>query len=511
MNLERSLLHGYFPAEVPPSFSTRRFAAEASGLTPASKRKWTSPTRFSLARAGGLRRATELPNPLAQIEIATLVSSNWRYFQRLSARSPISISRPVVSRSRSLQYRIGFADKPEAAVSRMPGGKVTLRTDVSQFYPSIYTHAVDWAVRGKASAKSNIHAPHVGRQLDTALQDSRSGQTVGLSIGPETSWLASELVLARVDRAICIEFPGIHKRAFRFIDDMTVFASSQGEAFDVLSRYERHLAEYELVLNPTKTSVIDGLVPPESPWVTSLRQVRYRDDTDQLLVHDLIDLFSMAIDFARAYPTDAVLSYAIKRCDPFPAGKRSWPVYRDLVIASIATDPSTLRHVYAVLIFARAHGLPVDNDRLVETLNEACATHAQLDHGFEVAWLLTILRDLDLPLDSNAALQIATMEDNCSLVLLMDRLEAEPSLQSSIDLNGAVRRAETADALSSPDWLLAYEFRSAGWCAPKKWDSIVQWKELKARGVRFLVPAAITSKTASIRRRRPAFINTWNY
>ncbi len=131
VRFERSLAHGYFPAEVPPSFSTAAFATKASGLTQVAGRPRTNPVRFSLARAGGLRRATELPNPLAQIKLASLCSKNWRDLQRLTARSPISLSRPLVGRGGSLRYKAVLGKKPEIAVSRMPGGSGTLLTDVA--------------------------------------------------------------------------------------------------------------------------------------------------------------------------------------------------------------------------------------------------------------------------------------------------------------------------------------------------------------------------------------------
>jgi len=393
----------------------------------------------------------------------------------------------------------------------MPGGSSTLKTDVSQFYPSIYTHAVDWAVRGKATAKKHMRVRHLGTLLDEALRESRSGQTVGLSIGPETSWLASEVLLARVDAAICRECPQIAKRGFRFVDDMTFYSSSAGEAYEVLARYEILLADFELILNPTKVRVLDGLEPPEAPWVTPLRQVRYRDDNDAHLVNDLVDLFSLAMDAAVRHPTEAVLSYAIKRCDPFPGGLESWPIYRDLTLASISRDASTLRHVYPILVFAKSRGLDVGNDRLVEVLNEACEAHATLDHGFEVAWILTILRDLALPLDASAAQRVASMDDNCSLVLLMDMFQLSADLRGAVDMSSAIRRAEAADALSSDDWLLAYEFRAARWCAPKKWDDIPQWKELNTAKVRFLVSQSATTPRSRLRRRRPAFMPSWSY
>jgi hypothetical protein len=393
----------------------------------------------------------------------------------------------------------------------MPGGKVTLRTDISQFYASIYTHAVDWAVRGKAAAKKSRRVKVLGTELDARLRESRDGQTVGISIGPDTSWLVSELVLARVDEQLCRSHPRLRTRAFRVVDDMTFYASSLGEAHDVLADYQHLLAEFELALNPTKVAVVDGLEPARAPWVSTLRQLRYREDRDDLLASDVMDVFASAFDLRQRYPTDGVLSYAIKMCDPFPGGTHSWPIYRDLVLASVSQEPSTLRHVYQVLTFAKGHGLDVNDDRLVQVLNEACAHHARYDHGYEVSWILTILRELFLPLDSDAAQLVAEMEDNASLVLLADMLLADPLLYGAINFDSAVKRAERKGALSTSDWLLAYQLRRRRWCGPKKWDGIVQWQELNRADVDFLLARSASSTRRRLTRRRPAFIPTWSY
>ncbi len=494
------------------SFTSSTFAAAITSLTPLPGTHVTSPVKFSLARAGGVRRLTELPNPLAQLRLSQVCAQNWRSLQRLTARSPISISRPVLRRSiRSMAPLQDLFKGPVVAVSRMSGARATLRTDISQFYPSIYTHAVDWAIRGKLTAKKARHARVLGTEIDACLRDARDGQTVGISIGPDTSWLVSEMVLARVDERLLRSHPRLKDHGFRVVDDMTYYASSIGEAHDVLAEYQQHLAEYELALNPAKVQIVDALVLPHTQWVSALRQMRYRHDRDALLSNDIIDIFSLAFELRQRWPMDGVLSYAIKMCDPFPGGDASWPMYRDLVLAAVSQEPSTLRHVYQVLTFAKGHGLAVDTDRLVEVLNDVCRHHARYNHGYEVSWVLTILRELNLPLDSATAQVVADMEDNASLVLLADLLLADPVLRGRVDFQTAVKRAEREGALSTSDWLLAYELRRAKWCPPKKWDGIVQWQELHRMGVNFLLPSAVSTTRRRLRRRRPNFISTWQY
>lgn len=468
MSTELALRRGYLPREVPPSFSTEEFAQKIGSIgLPSSVVQETYPTRFSIARVGGVRRMTEIPNPFSQEAITRLCSSNWRTLQRITALSPISLSRPVRrSKYRWLSPVGDRAARPHDIVHRMPGGVVTLKTDVSQFYSSIYTHAVDWAVRGKAIAKKRRSDGSLGAKLDKALRFSRGGQTVGLSIGPDTSWLIAEILMGRVDRKFCTDDDWIEDHAFRFGDDLTLFARSRAHAETALANYADCLADFELSLNPSKVQVIDGLEHPDRPWVIRLRQMRYRSDSVKHLSLDLIDLFASAFEFASQNPSDGVLSYAIKRCDPFPA-EEAWPLYRDFVLAAIVQEPTALRHAYQVLSFAKAHDLPVKTDRLQEVLNVMCVDHARLNHGFEVAWILTVMRDLDIPLEATSARLVADMEDNCSLLLLIDMVHRK---FVDADISKALTRAEADDALSSTDWLLAYECRTRKWCAPKKWD-----------------------------------------
>jgi hypothetical protein len=511
--LSDALARGYLPQELPPCFTSADFASKASSLTLPSDGKWRYPAKFSLTRAGGLRRSAEIPNPFSQYFLAEACSANWTQLQRLSAQSPISLSRPVrgtYSAGRSLAYKKPIADWGRELVARMPGGRLTLRTDISQFYPSIYTHAVDWAIRGKKKAKLNIHGTGLGPTLDKLLRNGRGGQTIGLSVGPDTSWLIAEVVLAKIDAELAKRHPTLSKRCARFGDDMTFYAASHDEAHSVLATYQHLLLVFELAVNPNKVAVIDGLEPVEARWVRKLRTHRYRDRSDSNLAADVVDLFDLAFDERQRFATQGVMSYAIMRCNPFPAGASSWPLYRDLVLASVGLEPSTLRHAYRVLRFAKDHGLPVDQDRVSEVLNDLLARHAALEHGFETAWILFILRELGLPLDAASGRAVAGMSDACSLILLRDLCEGSSRLMQSVDFNQAVKRAEADDALSSSDWLLAYEFRHARWARPKKWDSVDGWKDAHRLGVTFYVSPNKMPKPR-LRRRLPLFRPSWAY
>lgn len=412
-----------------------------------------------------------------------------------------------------MRHRYPIQGWREELISRMPGGRVTLTTDISQFYPSIYTHAVDWSIRGKNTAKKNFRFKNgsikpLGAMLDARIRESRGGQTIGLSIGPDTSWLIAEIVLGGIDRELSREFPSATGRIARFGDDMTVYAKSRGEADDILAHYQRALLERELSVNPTKVSINDGIEPIYPSWLRKLRSHLYRDDHDRNMRKDIIGIFDTALELVEYYPNDGVLNYAIKRCNPFPSGSHSWATYLDFLLVASTIEPTTLPNVAGMLSFANTHGLRTGLDRTSDTLNEAALQHARFNHGFEVSWILHIIRDLNLTLDSEVASTVAKMEDNVSLVILLDFWNHQRNLQSLVDIDAAVQRAERPGALSTKDWLLAYEYRHRRVCKPRKWDDSAEWKSLHDANVTFYTTRPHARK---VKRTRPSYHPAWQY
>lgn len=513
MDLVRAIGVGYLPKELPPIFTSLAFAKSCSGLQQTRPNDETYPVKFSLARTGGLRRATELPNPFAQLSLTEHCVQNWTRFRSLAGLSRISTSRPLrASRlgERSLK-NLGSPEKYER-VLRSVGARFTLTTDVSNFFPSTYTHAVDWAVRGKAAAKKDRTTKTVGGKLDYLLRKGRGAQTVGISIGPDTSWLISEMVLGRVDAALQKRHPEVIRHALRWVDDMVFYADSHGLAEDVLGHYEEELSKFELSLNPLKTAIQPGIRPYQDEWLIRLRQARYRDDNESHQADDIVDLFSLALDIQSRLPNSGAISYAVKRCNPFPSG-RGWEVFQELLMASMALEASSIRHVFDVMTFAKDVGLPVNDSAFGEASNDLIQRHAPLEHGFEVAWLLLLLRELGIEPSVASADAALLMQCNASNLLAWAALKDSLRLEHSCsNLDVVVKRAEAADGLQSEDWLLAYEARARKWCAPKTWAGSKAWRELRETGVLFMdIPdiKAPRPKLWRLKRLRPAFASTW--
>jgi len=103
-------------------------------------------------------------------------------------------------------------------------------TDVSNCYPSIYTHAVAWALHGREHAKKHRKLDLVGNQLDRLIRSSREGQTNGIPQASLLSHLVAELVLGYCDTYINKKLDGTKGIVIlRYRDDYRIFANSDAD------------------------------------------------------------------------------------------------------------------------------------------------------------------------------------------------------------------------------------------------------------------------------------------
>jgi Nitrite/Sulfite reductase ferredoxin-like half domain len=77
------------------------------------------------------------------------------------------------------------------------------QTDIANFYPSIYTHSIPWALLGKQKCKAEINTPlfkgHYANKLDIFTRNMQDRQTIGIPIGPETSRILAEIISVAID------------------------------------------------------------------------------------------------------------------------------------------------------------------------------------------------------------------------------------------------------------------------------------------------------------------------
>jgi hypothetical protein len=208
--IKKLLAKGYFPKELPPQFSTSSFATAVTNrsltLPPTlrNSRKIAKVCSHSLSRTGLSRRRLSIPNPIPYFNLCTAISNNWQDIRQKIWKSPLSITKPInrgaYNRALAPQTDLGSVIEVRAHSRRSAG--YLLRADVSEFYPTIYTHSVPWAIHSKATAKADHSNALYGNVIDTYLRNAQDGQTIGIPIGPDTSLVISELILSQVDQTL---------------------------------------------------------------------------------------------------------------------------------------------------------------------------------------------------------------------------------------------------------------------------------------------------------------------
>lgn len=194
MTIYQTLLaRGYFPKELPPNFFTEQFAQYATskigrGVINAYKPSdnFTECFSYWLALPNLQRRELRTPHPYAYAQIASLTARHFRRLLKRAASSKFSKSRPIyqTGRHRALHPATNPANLARERSALRAAASCLLKVDVNQFYPSLYTHAVGWAIDPKLRIKANWQNNKLlGKSLDQALMNLQGKISQGVPIG----------------------------------------------------------------------------------------------------------------------------------------------------------------------------------------------------------------------------------------------------------------------------------------------------------------------------------------
>lgn len=495
MTIQTALTRGYFPKELPNPFVTDSFASavttggaalpEDFNYNFSGRLKIAKLTRYSHARGGLLRRQLCLPNPLLHYLLCREIDSHWDDLQPHIEGTSLSATNPIWARyGRAIQGARSQADRRELAVQTRVNNRYILRTDISRFYHSIYTHSIPWALHTKIVAKNNRSNELLGNRLDLLVRRGQDGQTIGIPIGPDTSLVVAEILMQKCDVELLNTCPSI--RGHRFIDDYELGFRRRTDAEDAFHRLQRILADYELALNLRKTEVVELPCEFESPWVSPLRSFTFRS-TSSGQRGDLFRFFDLAFEFYAQYPNDTVLQFAVGRLRDLELQSSNWDLFQHLLLNCVAPEPATLPYVLESIITRVNTGATAALAEIETVLNSLIIYHSGLGHSSEVSWALWACLALGITVSSAAAAQVSTCVDSV-VALLALHCEAEGLVEEPLD-HDLWLGYMTEEALYEEQWLLSYEANVKGWLPSQGVEDHVSldpnFQYLKAAGVSF--------------------------
>lgn len=296
--------------EIPPVFSSDSLSLPLSqdvyGLRSSTKSDSFSPMNFTFLKFNGNVRTMQIPHPFPYMRFANEVSQNWDSLYPL-VQSESSRIRPKVHLDGRV-VTMEYGDRVKQAIeesSRMIGKRYVVHTDITSCFPSLYTHAIDWALRGRTEAKKDRTNRTWQARIDMRIRDLQDGETIGVGIGPASSNLAAEIVLQAIDRKLLSE--GFEFT--RYIDDYQCFADSRECAEAFLNTLNESLHDYRLSLNHRKTQIIDVERSELDSWLHEVVELTlHESDSDLQMIRKLKSLQELA----RRYPDKSIMKYGFR-------------------------------------------------------------------------------------------------------------------------------------------------------------------------------------------------------
>jgi hypothetical protein len=458
---DRLLQSSYFPKqrtqadELPPVFDSQSFthsvATKFVGLGETKPKEGHDAVEVRLTRADGQTRITHIPHPAAYANLVLTLEKHWAKIPDITS-NPHSYIKPRMHKD----GRLIIMNYTNWLVKTLGGLKYKLsqgyvvHADISSFFPSIYTHAIAWALVGIATAKKSNKKQWFD-EIDSAFQSARRKETNGVAIGPATSNIAAEILLHNVDEAL-------HNkgyRFFRYIDDYTCYVKTRENAESFIHDLSQQLAKYKLSLNMKKTEIRPLPEPDKAPWVLEL-QTLSRTLSKNMTPSAVAQFVDNITGIANRHKQQNVYKYAaVMLADRVSKPHSSVTAF----VALVGLCPhapgliATLRYFLPNIGDFQKHSMHLP---LLELLNESIFFR-RTDN---VCWLLYYLHEVGIVIDQNTAKNIIATRD-CLPILLAYAYGDVHAQQESV--------AFTKKAILAPDkhdrhayWLLIYELFRIG-------------------------------------------------
>lgn len=450
---ESLLRFNYFPrhaadhSEMPPSVHSEQLELPlldllADGHIGGDKR--FEVVEYGLTRFDLSIRSTGIPHPVAYAGLVRCIKDNWQHMNGIADNSR-SMIRPLM-RADGRIFSMNYSTPPKQEFSTDAterfGRRFVVKTDIKNFFPSIYTHALPWALVTKEVAKRNTSSEKWYNELDRSFRRCQRGQTNGLPVGPGTSTVGAEILLKPIDEALVESgFSDFH----RFIDDYTFFADTYDSGQKFIDELSLLLRQYELQINGAKTSIEMLPLPSRPAWLSQVVMLRPKEIGTRNELQAYLDL---AVDLSAREPSGNVLKYAIKSLDPQTCDDETKSVLARLILNLSFHRPGLMPLLDSVLDYPK-EASSVYSDELNRLVQDA----ARFGRSDAAAWAIHILIRSGSPVDSRTVEELLKRSE----IVPLSMLHATESLtKAQITAALAIAKDARSGTAGSAAWLLEY-------------------------------------------------------
>ena len=220
-------------------------------------------------------RPYQLIHPVLYVALVNTLTehNNWIFlkqkFNEFTANKNIKcLSLPVTSLSensdKSEQVTQWWQEVEQKSITLALSYEYLITTDITDCYPSIYTHSIAWSLHSKPVAKQlRGDKTLLGNKIDDFIQDMSHGQTNGLPQGSVLMDFIAEMILGHADielgDRINSEKIGNYK-ILRYRDDYRIFVNNLQEGEKIVKILTEVMLELGLKLNPIKTRASNDVI-----------------------------------------------------------------------------------------------------------------------------------------------------------------------------------------------------------------------------------------------------------
>ncbi|WP_439478764.1 RNA-directed DNA polymerase [Brevundimonas sp.] len=461
---------GLFPETVPPCFTSVDLKRAFSGLVRDLKSKefhqkrHTDYIRYNGTKHDHTRRYFGTPNPISYFYVASFIADNWEIFNERFESSPFSVSSPRIGRDTDDRPIVipSLSELTSIASQKLGHSAFILKTDISQFFPSIYTHSIAWSAHGIDHAKADqavTSKEMYFNKLDFFVRNCQLAETRGVLVGPDAFRLISEFIASGLDSEFNEGIKSYVIGAARHVDDYYIGIGSQPEALSALSTLRDTLQRFNLQINDAKTRTMDGTEPLNEIWAQRMRkQSRELRQQYHAPSEDILLFINEAMSLSKSIGSDSPVKIALRTFDQTRLyQKASWALIEPYLLRAIFHHPHCID--YAALLVAKrvATGGEIDRDSWKSACHDLISRHLPLNNHHEIVWLMWLMISCDIDLD-HAVVDKLSANGNSHISAIIVYAYTKGSIKRRPPISLGAKLSTTDD-----NWLLNLVAKSSGY------------------------------------------------
>jgi hypothetical protein len=492
------LSKGYFPKELPPVFTTEDFGRlsqdvldrwiadgvfkidiKSLGKTPCKKKRKNAYTYFlesaeaeilSKPKRGYERRNLHITHPIPQALLVKEISENWKAVQKWLSRQAFSLDEIKISSDYERGIKdINFGAHREKSFYLEATADWLVKTDITRFYPSIYTHSIPWAAYGKERVKSRLsyYKGSFADRIDVLVRACNRNQTVGIPIGPETSRIIAEIISSRIDADFQSYKLDLTAHSIdRLQDDWSVGARTLEQAEDVITCISSIYRSFGLEINGSKTSVDHIIGSRRKTWISEMGAfLSHRSGS--LRGARLREFIVLSLRLQSDFQSEPVISYALSVIERAGIANPDIREIESFLLKSAVIAPSSMDKICRIILNLQFTSGGISAERIGRRFVLLAERNLEKGHHFEVIWLLYTLRGLKRPFKSERLCELSEGAASSSISLILLDMKRMRMGIGTLPKEEWEAQISSESVIRDWSWLLGYEAFRKGWLKDK--------------------------------------------